>query len=370
MLPFGKENLGLYRQLFEVGMNDGEIPDSVTVEQLRSWATDSVVGFREDMREQIESCLEPGMRIEHAILLARFLLTNAEFGETEFDAGAVFDRREPATDRQYESPIEEAFHEDAGIREAVGSLKSRRTDINGLIDGFFLLKKNFVDHGRLASARSDIAADPMKYIELAQQIDTERLDYPSAYNIGTSRSNANIALTSFLNAVSDYAVELALITDDDLEDHFEESIEPVEAWYDSEHSVDDLAEMLGTLLECLGTFDETKSGRWEELHQDLLDSDTSIRLGPFGEQIDAYIEPDTASPIERMRLLHEFQQSKDEEEGDRAWEIYQVFDDIIDTLDKYDINESGDLEDRIRGLREVAGYESARSEVINGVNSY
>lgn len=365
-LSFGKENLGLYRQLFRVGMNDGEIPDSATVEQLRSWATDSVVGFRADMRKKIESCLPPGMQIEHTILLARFLLTNAEFGGTRFGPEAVFDKRKPI-DRNYDSPIRDAFHDDTGIQEALGKLQSRRSDINGLINGFFLLKKNFVDHERLGPARGDINSDVMKYTELAQQIDTERLDFPSAYNIGTTRSNASIAFASFLNAVSDYAVELALIDDDDLRDYFEESVEPVENWHDPDHTVDDLADMLGTLLDCLGTFGETKSEQWDKLHADLAADDTSVRLGPFGDRVDTFIEPNTDSPIERMRLLHEFQRSR---EKDRAWDVYEVIGDIVEKLEVYNVDENDDIEEQIRDLQEISEYESARSKVTSAIDTY
>ena len=370
MLPFGKEHMDLYFELLEVGMNEnGELPETATTEQLRSWATNSVVGFRQKMRSEIEDdedgALPPGLTIEHTILLGKLLLSNAEFGTTEFDSEAVFDRRVPR-DREYESPIREALSGESGLRSTLGGLKDRRRDIEGLIDGFFLLKKNLVDHDRLAPVRTEIASNPDRFLQLAQQIDTEKLDYPSAYNIGTSRSNAKTSVEAFLNAISDYAIELSRLSGDDLESHFESALEPIQQWHDPNHRADELESMLDTLMDCLGTFGVTKLERWENVQQELHD-EKSIDLTAFNESISSFVEMETDSPLERVELLHEFQASK---ENHAAWEVYRTFDNIIEELSEFDISETGDLRTQIQELSGVAEYESARSDVVQAVNSY
>ena len=369
MLPFGKEHMDLYFELLEVGMDeDGELPETATVEQLRSWATNSVVEFRQKMRNEIEGkegALPPELTIEHTILLGKLLLSNAEFGTTEFDREAVFDRRVPKN-REYESPIREALSDDSGLQSTLVKLQHRRNDIEGLIDGFFLLKKNLVDHERLAPVRREIASDPERYLQLAQQIDTEKIDFPSAYNIGTSRSNANTSVEAFLNAISDYAIELSLLSDDELESHFESSLDPIHQWHDPSHRVDELEYMLDTLMDCLGTFGVTKLERWEDVQQKLSDGE-SINLTTFNESVSSFVELETTSPLERLELLHEFQASK---ETHTAWEVYRAFDEIIEELSGFDVSETGNLKSQVQELNEIAEYESARTDVIEAVNSY
>jgi hypothetical protein len=369
MLPFGKEYMDLYFELLEVGMDeDNELPETATVEQLRSWATNSVVGFRTDMRKEIEErgCLPSELTIEHTILLGKLLLSNAEFGTTEFDREAVFDRRVPKQ-RTYDSPLRKALPDESGLRTTLGEIKDRRREIEGLIDGFFLLKKNLVDHERLAPVRTEIKSDPDHFLQLAQQIDTEELDYPSAYNIGTSRSNAGTSVEAFLNAISDYAIELSRLSDEDLESHFESSLEPIQQWHDTNHRVDELGTMLDTLMDSLGTFNVTKLERWEETQRHLNDDETSINLSAFNETVQSFVELEVDSPLERIELLHEFEASQERHD---AWDVYRTFDEIIEELSEFEVSESSDLKTQIQELEEVAEYESARSDVIEAVNLY
>lgn len=371
VLPFGKENTDLYLELLEVGMDeDGELPESATVEQLRSWATNSVIEFRKEMRAKIENddygCLPPDLTIEHTVLLGKLLLSNAEFGTTDFDGEAVFDRRVPK-ELSYKNPIREAISDESGLRPTLKNLKHRRKEIEGLVDGFFLLKKNLVDHDRLSPVRSDLANDPEKYLQLAQQIDTEQLDFPSAYNIGTTRQNAQTSVEAFLNVISDYAIELSLLSNDDIESYFESALEPVQQWHDPNHRADELEEMMDILMNSLGTFGVTKLERWEDVQNKLRDAKTSIDLTAFNSAVPSFMELDVDSPLERVAVLHEFQTSK---EGHAAWEVYQTFDEIIEELAEFSVSESGDLKNRIEELSEVSEYESVRSDVINTVNTY
>ncbi len=368
-LPFGKEHMNLYFELLEVGMEDDkELPETATVEQLRSWATNSVVDFRTKIRKEIEEegCLPSELTIEHTILLGKLLLSNAEFGTTELDQEAVFDRRVPKQ-RTYQSPLRKALPDESGLRTILEELKIRRNKIEGLIDGFFLLKKNLVDHERLAPVRTEIKSDPDHFLQLAQQIDTEELDYPSAYNIGTSRSNAGTNVEAFLNAISDYAIELSRLSDDDLESHFESSLKPIQKWHDTNHRVDELGSMLDTLMDSLGTFNVTKLERWEETQQKLNGEETSINLSAFNETVRSFAELEADSPFERIELLHEFEASQ---ERHAAWDVYRTFDEIIKELSGYQVSESGDLRNQIQELDEISEYETVRSDVIEAVNLY
>lgn len=366
MMPFGREYMELYFQILKVEMNEDEdLSDDVPVERLRSWATDSAVDFRSEMRTNIEECLPSDLSIEHTILLGKFLLSNAEFGTISWDRETVFDRRAPVN-RDYKSPTKAAFADESGLITTLGDLKDRRREINGLIDGFFLLKQNLVDHDRLGPVQRDIAADPEHYLQLAQQIDTEQLDYPSAYNIGTSRSNASTGVTTCLDAISDYAVELSLLSEEDLEEHFQSALTPVSRWHDSDHRVDELEVMLETLMDSLGTFGVTRSESWENVHTDLQERE-SIDLSGFTDAVSKFKGLRIESPIERMAYLHEFQASQETHLG---WRLYETFDEIIERLTDYEVEETHDLRNRIAELDEVDTYESARANVVEEVERY
>lgn len=387
MLPFGEENLDIYTDILQTGIQD-ELPDDANVEQLRSWATNKVVDFRNDIRESVEDCLPPELDIEHCILLGQYLLMNAEYGETEFDTVTVFADSTPPEDREYDNPLVEAFGRRGSITEALGELQKRRSDFtgennkeNGLIQGFFLLKENVVDYDRLRPVQRDIAEDPEKYLSLAQQIDTEELDYPDGFRIGTSRSNASVHVTALLDAISDYAVELSMLTDADLKEHFNEELNAVQRWYDPSHTVADLIEVFegdvdgsngaesppSGLLDCLGVFDQTQLEQWQDAYEDLTDDSKDVKLGEFGDVVDDFLEPDTDSPFERLQLLHQFEQSLAEHD---AWDIYKALDEMIKALDDYEVEKSTDLEERIRDLRGLEEYETKRSDVISSLNTY
>lgn len=366
MLPFGKEHLDLYIQFLEHGIEDGEsLPEDANVEQLRAWATDSTVDLRTQIREAVEESLPPGLTIEHCVLLGKFLLANAELGDDDLDSETVFARPLPEQ-RDYDAPYKKAFGKGSGFTEALESLQFRRQDINDLIEGFYLLKENLVDHDRLNPVRNDISDDPEAFVRLAQQIDTEKLEYPSAFNIGTTRSNATgqtgTGLVAFLDAISDFAVELSLVTDDELEKYFEENTKPVQKWHNPDHTRDDLATLLDRLLDCLGVFNEREKEQWSKTKR-KLESGGTLGLDAVGPRLDEFSEPDTDSPVERMNLLHEYEQSR---EDHLIWEVYRTFDEVIEKLDieEYKIDDTDDLEERVKALDAVSEYESLRDRVI------
>lgn len=369
-LPFGK-NRDLYEQLLKIGMGDDvSLPQDANYEHLRSWATDSTVEFRSQIRDSLEDCLPPELTIEHCILLGKFLLANAELGADDLDRETVFQRPLPEQ-RSYDAPHETSFDGGSGLTEALQGLQLRRTDVNDLIDGFFLLKQNLVDHDRLEPVRREISEDPEAFVRAAHEIDTEKLDYPSAFNIGTTRKNAKSSsstrVVAFLDAISDYAIELSLLTDGELEDHFESDVGPVRKWYDEGHTRDDLASQLERLFDCLGTLDQREKERWAKVQKKLQNGEQPLGLEEVGARIDEYADPSTDSPVEGMRLLHEFQESKQEH---LIWEVYATFDEIISELGT-DVTVDGpnDLEDEVADLPTVTEYESLRQRIHDATES-
>ena len=364
-LPFGEEYIKLYTQILQLGMQD-ELPDDVNIERLRSWATDEVVSLRSDIRESVEACLPPELTIEHCVLLAQHLLLNTEFGRTEFDEEAVFTEID-LDEREYDNPIRDAFGRNHALTEALDNLYSRKGDVKGLIEGFFLLKSNLVDYERLQPVRREIADDPEEHLRLAQQIDTEKLDYLSAFEIGTSRSHANVEVTTFLDAVSDTAVELAMLDDDELTEYFEESLEPVERWYNPSHTADELTQLFERLDDCLGTFGATREAEWGEISDKLTDDDINLKLTAFEDTVDDFLDPNPETPFERVAILHTFTESQDDH---HAWEIYKTLDEMIEALDDYEVESSASLRERIQELEALDEYESTRSDVFDALESY
>jgi hypothetical protein len=365
MLPFGEDRMELYTEILGCELNDG-FRDEANVEQLHAWATENVVGFRQNMRNNLEACLPADMTIEHCFLLGKYLLLNAEFGETAFGREEVFTEID-LDDREYDNPIPKTLGRKHPVSEALTDLSHRRSDIEGLIEGFFLLKSSLVDYQKLRDVRTDIADDPAEYLRHAQRIDTGELDEPSRYEIGTTRSNANVEVAEFLNAVSDYAIEVDMLSDDDLESNFEDHLEPVEKWYDSSHTAADLAEWFNRLEDCLGTFEETKESDWEEVEELLEDEEVNLQLSEFGDRVKDFLDPDLDSPFERISVLHSFAQSK---ENHHAWKVYNVLDEMIATLDEYDVDRSTDLTDRLSELDRLGEYENAQGTVRSALEDY
>lgn len=366
MVEFGTDDLDLKLDLLKVGLED-ELPSDINGERLRSWATDSVTGLRGDIRENVDECLPDGFTIEHSIVLAKFMLTNAEFGRTNLDRSLLFDRSNPSDHRDYEEPIASTFGPNHSLYSNLAALKTRRSDIEGLVDGFFLLKKNLVDHERLKEVQREIADDPDEYVQLAQQINTEKLDYPKWYKIGSNRGNASTKVTTFLDAISDYAVELHLLTDADVKERFETTLEAVNRWHDASHTIQSLTESFETLRSALGTFGVTEKQSWTEAHEKLTADENLVHLGEFTDGLSKFRDVDTQTPFERIELLHEFQRSR-EKHG--AWEVYKALDQMIDELASYDVDDSDNLKDRLMELDASKRYEENRNAVIRATEDY
>lgn len=359
MLEFGMEHMDLYRSIYSLN-EDGEIPEGANAQLLRNWATDATAELRNDIRAELEGCLPPGMTLEHAIVFGKYLVTNLHFGIESLDRDVVF--TDTTDGRGYDHPFVTHLKRQEPLFEAMDQLQARRSDIDALIEGFFLLKKNLVDHQRLNPIQRDVAEDPGHYLELAQQIDTTELDYPGAYGIGTTRSNAGSGpdVTALFEAISDYAVEVELLTDDDLSEWMGDHTDAVGRWFDPSVTVDELTETYERLRDALGVFDISEKARWEDSYNALQDPETQTDLEGFAREVDDFLDPSTATPFERLNLLHTFQQSYDEH---LAWAVYRSIDEMIVHLDAKDVSDDTNARERIRELDEFQNLLDRQSTI-------
>lgn len=367
MVEFGEDDYERKLDLLKVGMSD-EFPNSVNAQRLKSWATDSVVDFRGTIRENVKSCLPSELTIEHCLVLAKFMLVNGEFGETELTRELIFDESVPKKDRDYDDPLVSAFERNHSLTEKLGNIQTKRNDLVSLIKGFFLLKKNLVDDERLNRVQQEVARDPERYLSLAQQINTAELDQDDKYRIRSNRSQSGgTKVTTFLDSISDYAVELGLMTDDDLREAFEEQVEPVEKWHDSSHIATDLAELFGTLDDALGTFGVTRDESWQEAHERLTEDEEPLYLSEFDDSFSRFVDPKTQSPFERIALLHKFRRSVEDHD---AWEVYEALDEMLDELNEFEVDTVGDLSNRLSELEALNEYQESKSAVIEATEEY
>jgi Fe-S-cluster formation regulator IscX/YfhJ len=225
-----------------------------------------------------------------------------------------------------------------------------------------------VDDERLKQVQREVARDPERHLDLAQRINVAKLDKDDKYRIRSNRSQSGgTKVTTFLDLISDYAVELGLLTDDDLRDAFKEEAEPVEKWHDSSHMATDLAEFFGTLDDALGTFGVTREGSWQEAHERLTEDEEPLYLSEFDDSFSRFVDPKTQNPFERIALLHEFRRSV---ENHDAWEVYEALDEMLDELEEFEVNTVGDLRNRLSELEELNEYQESKSTVIEATEEY
>lgn len=360
-LEWGPEHADLYTPMIEYGLFEMFDTTDTNFDQLRAWADTNVAQFKQDMRKEIEACLPEGLTIEKTLVLGQFFLINAAKGKTIEDsnlpAGLVFEEYEH--DRPYGKPIVDEFDHDSAFGEAFNRLGKSSTVIRDLLEGFFLLKSNVVDYERLAEARRDIASDFQTYVDDAMMIDPD--DLPDAYKIGSTRNQANTKVSTLLSRISDYAAELQRLTADEDASHIENALKPVERWYDSSHTVEDLRDWFESLYSCAGTLDVTMGESYEEALSTLTESPEEVKLTAFGDDVDAFQQMDGTTGPMLISLLHDFARSRHEQE---AWKIYEAFDSLISDLQEEEHSTGADLEHRIKELTEYSEYEQKRQEVM------
>lgn len=360
-LEWGTQYSDLYTPMLEYGLFGTFDVTDTNFDHLRAWADTNVAQFKRDMREEVESCLPGGLTIEKTLVLGQFLLVNAARGQEiegdEIPTNLVFEDYD--LEQPYGNPIVEQFDRDSAFGQTFNNLAISSSDIGDLVEGFFLLKSNIVDHSRLATARREVAADFEAHVDDAMIIDAD--DLPDAYKIGTTRKQARRKVSTLFSRISDYAAELQRLTADEDASHIVDALGPVERWYDTRHTVNDLAEWFETLYKCAGAMDVPIKPSYEEAYQTLTDSPEDVKLTSFGEDIERFQSMDDATGAALIARLHDFARSRHEQ---AAWLIYEALDSLIDELQDQEHTTGVDLEHKIQQLDEYAEYEQKRQDII------
>jgi hypothetical protein len=348
--------------MLEYGLFDVFDPQTTDFDQLRAWADTNVAQFKHEMRKEIESCLPPELDIEKTLVLGKFFLINAARGVEVEDDGIppelVFE--DYNSNQPYGKPVSEHFDKDSAFGQAFTDLTMSSTAISDLIEGFFLLKSNVVDYERLSEARQEVADDLQAHVDAALMIDTA--DLADAYRVGTTRNNANTKLSSLLDRISDYAAELDRLTVEEDASHIQEALEPVERWYDSSQTVDDLADWFETLYECAGAMDVPIKSSYEDAYETLTESPDDLNLSSFREDVERFQNMGDSTGVTLIARLHDFARSQYEQD---AWEIYEAFDSLIEDLQDQEHATGADLEHRIKQLDEHSDYEQKRQKIVS-----
>ena len=360
-LEWGQEYADLYTPMLEYGLFGMFDTTDTNFDQLRAWADTNVAQFKKDMREEIEDCLPEGLTIEKTLVLGQFFLINIAKGTTIDDgtlpAELVFEDYEH--DRPDGKPLTDEFDRDSAFGEAFTNLGKSSSDISNLIEGFFLLKSNVVDYERLAEARHEIAADFQAHVDDAMMIDAG--DLPDAYKIGSTRNQANTKVSTLFSRISDYAAELQRLTAEEDASHIQNALKPVERWYDSSHTVEDLTEWFESLYSCAGTMDVTMRTSYDNARDILKESPEEVKLTAFRDDVEKFQQMDGTTGPTLLARLHDFAWSRHEQD---AWKIYEALDSLISDLQEQEHSTGVDLEHRIKELNEYSEYEQKRQDVI------
>ncbi len=363
-LEWGVEHAELYTPMLEYGLFGLFDTNDTNFDRLRSWADTNIAQFKSEMRQEVEDCLPEGLTIEKTLVLAQFFLVNAARGKevegNEIPAELVFEEYD--ANQSYGKPIIENFDRTSAFGQAFNNLTMYSSDINDLIEGFFLLKSNVVDHDRLAEARREVATDFENHVDDAMMIDAGNLS--DAYKIGSTRKQAKTKtkVSTLFGCISDYASELQRLTAEEDASHIQSALKPVERWYDNSHTVNGLAEWFGTLYTCAGAMDVPIKPTYEEAYETLTDSPEDVKLTSFGKDVKRFQSMDDATGVTLVTRLHDFARSRHEQ---RAWKIYEALDSLITDLQGQEHSTGADLEHRIKQLSEYAEYEQKRQEINN-----
>ncbi|TKX37020.1 hypothetical protein EXE51_08045 [Halorubrum sp. CGM5_25_10-8B] len=370
-LEWGAEHANLYTSMLEYGLFGTFDSTDTNFDQLRAWADNNVAQFKREMREEIEDALPSELDIEKTLVLAQFFLINAADGVEEDDLSTELLFRDYDTDCDYENPVGEHFDKNTAFGQAFSGLATKNSDVSDLVEGFFLLKEKVVDYNRLSEARREVTSNFEDYVDAAMMIDGAEL--PAAYKVGTTRRQAGTSLgtykksndekiTGLLDRISNYAAELQRLTTEEDASHIQETLEPVERWYDSSHTVNDLAGWFETLHKCAGAMDVPIKSSYEDAYETLTESREKVKLTDFQEDVERFQNMDDVDGVTLIVRLHDFARSQHEQ---AAWEIYEALDSLIDDLQDQEHSTGVDLEHRVRQLSEFTEYEQKRQEITD-----
>lgn len=361
-LPFGTENNDIFEPLLWCGISsNNELPledrYELNYDLIKGWVDNQVGEFRRSMREEVESCLPDGWSIEEFIIVGNYMLKNAGTGTTDLTRELVFD--EYSTPEEYPHFVIENFGRKNSYREAYNNLTKSSSNLQGLAEGFFKLKSNFVDEETMSNALESVKSDLDSYVQEAMYIDPSGL--PDAYRIGTNRSSATNNLDVLLRRVKQYSQELQQIGTDEVE-HVNNEINEIDAWFDQSHDVVELQDLYNRLYESIGDLDVNIMSRWEESKQ-LLDELDKLNLAAFQDEVEEFREIENKSGPELISLLHRFEESQKKR---KEWQIYKCITQMIQHADQKQIAEvGGNLERDVRRSDEMENVTELCSQITN-----
>ncbi|MFC7196130.1 hypothetical protein ACFQL4_18310 [Halosimplex aquaticum] len=104
-----------------------------------------------------------------------------------------------------------------------------------------------------------------------------------------------------------------------------------------------------------------------DVGQLLNDSESDLGLGDFRSTLNEIEDAETDDAISSIALLHEYQRSLNES---AAWEVYEVFAEMVEALEDAEGSEVGDFRDQVESSTEFEVFSDARDSVqqtIGGV---
>lgn len=353
----GTENEELYRQMLHYGYADS-FEDGANFDKLRGWATDKVVEYHGRMREDIESHLPAEMTIEEFIVLAHYLVMNIGKGKTELRRDLLFDSYEMAdtSPLSYNSDIEIGLPQ--GLESAFDRVSTHTGDIRNLAHGFFLLKKNVVDFERLNDEVQSVSENVNTYV---QELSTTSVDdLADAYRIGTTRNNAQKSLSTIIEDFSDLAGELEKVEQQVSVDDLQDEVSEYQDLHHLSHNQEELAGYYEELNNALGPLKVTDRQRWQDVGELLNDSSQDIGLGDFRATLNNIDDAKADNAISVIALLHEYQRSLNQS---KAWEVYDVFVEMIEQLDDAEGSEVGDFRNQVESSTEFETFQANRDSL-------
>lgn len=367
-IPHGEEKNELYTDMLMIGADDSYIEEAGNLDTLRGWADKKAVGFRAELRQEVEEILPEQMTIEEFLMTTKFLIENMSRGEEEISEEVVFRKWtgvDDASPVSRNSSIRHELHE--GMKEASKKFNMNAGDIDDLIDGFFRLKKGVVDRERLSEAMENAENRLDEYIEGLSKMNVS--DLPEAYKIGTTRNNADSKLKTLLEMVADYAGEVEKLNQKvDVQELCSAEMGSYRSIYSIDHNEHGLRGMFDEFSDAMGVLDIQMKERWSEAGELLENGSSELDLSGFRETLDEFEDATAENGIEVMSLLYRYEESKSR---GGAWKVYEAMAEMVEVIDGVEVDETDDFRDRVTELDEFDGFRDSRDEAIDiteGVN--
>ena len=366
-VPFNDGNEQLYLDLFQYGL-DGEFPEEANFDRIRGWCDEKVLDLRRQLRDDLESCLRDDdlttpFGLEELLVLAQVFLYNARTGRWDIDRDDVLSIPELEDSSPF-GPGSDRFDLPAGIQEGCQDLTLRRSDVQQLCEGFFLLKGSFVDYDRLSVAHRHVTENLNEYIDAAARISASELQ--KAYRIGTSRSDANgsTKVKSFFTTISDYANELQKLVREFDAETIETELEGVRSLYSNDHTSDELLAFYNRLEKSFSPLDASLESDWVRIGDSLQDGSANLSLKECGETLRRFEDLDPDNGLEVIEIMHEYNRSVATQD---AWAVYEILEEMIQVIEDHDDADGGKFVDELKSTPEFTAFQHKREKTVRAL---